>query len=63
VSLKFYTVQETAPILRVTEYEVSKLCRTGRLKASKPGKSWLIAETDLVEFIDAHSNQPAGGAA
>jgi excisionase family DNA binding protein len=64
VSLTFYTVAETAPILRVTEYEVSKLCRTGRLRASKPGRSWLIAESDLLEFIAAHSNQqPAGGAA
>lgn len=59
MGLKFYTVTEAAEVLRVTEWEVTKRCRTGLIKASKPGKSWLIAEADLLAYIESHSNQAA----
>jgi len=57
--LKFYTVIEAAKILRVTEWEMRLRCQDGRIKASKPGKSWLIAESDLLAYVEAHSNQRA----
>lgn len=54
---QFMVAAEVAPILRVTEFEVARLCREGLLKASKPGRSWLIDPTDLQTYIDSHSNQ------
>lgn len=57
--LKFYTADEAAAILRLTPWEITKRCRSGEIKASKPGKSWRIAETDLVAYVEAHSNQQA----
>lgn len=57
--LKLYVAAEVAPILRVTEFEVTRLCRRGLLKASKPGRSWLISEADLLAYVEEHSNQRA----
>ena len=56
-SLKYYTAAEAAPVLRVTIWEVTKLCRAGAIRASKPGLKWLIAEADLLAYINDASNQ------
>lgn len=57
--LKFLTATEAAEVLRVKPHEVTLKCRTGVIKASKPGLSWLILEADLLEYIEEHSNQRA----
>ena len=56
---KFLTVREAAEVLHVKAGEVRIYCAEGRLKASKPGRTWLIAEDDLYAYIEAHSNQAA----
>lgn len=57
------TPAEAATRLRVKPWSVTKLCRAGDLRATKPGKSWLIQRTDLEAYIEAHYNRPAGDAA
>lgn len=56
------TAADVAPILRVTPFEVTRLCRAKLLKASKPGRSWLIAPADLQAYLDAHSNEERASA-
>ena len=51
------TAAEVAKVLRVGVFTAIELCRTGALRASKPGKSWLIDPADLRAYLDAHSNQ------
>lgn len=57
------TPAEAAVKLRVKPWSVTKLCRTGELRATKPGKSWLIPPAELDAYIEAHYNRPAGDAA
>jgi excisionase family DNA binding protein len=53
------TAEDVAAVLRIGSWSVVQLCRTGQLRASKPGKSWLIDPADLRAYLDAHSNQAA----
>lgn len=53
------TVPEVADVLRVGPFTVIELCRSGALRASKPGKSWLVDPADLRAYLDAHANRPA----
>lgn len=59
---KQLTADEAGEILRIGPFQVVVLCRTGQLRASKPGKSWLIDPADLRAYLDAHRNQPAESA-
>lgn len=51
--MKFYTTEEVAEICRVTKETVRDWCRTGKLKGTKRGRSYLIAEDDLKEYLEA----------
>jgi len=50
------TAAEAAEILRIKPYEASALCKSGALKATKPGLKWLIDPADLAAYLAAHSN-------
>ena len=54
--IRTFTAAEAAEILKVTAFEVTKLCRDERIRAHKPGKFWLIFEADLFDYIE---NGPA----
>jgi excisionase family DNA binding protein len=54
---KQLTAEEVADVLRIGPYQVIKLCREGRLPASKPGKSWLIDPESVRDYLAEHSNQ------
>lgn len=54
---KMLTAEEAAAILRVEPWSVVRLCRSKKLRASKPQKAWLIAQDDLMAYIAEHSNQ------
>jgi excisionase family DNA binding protein len=54
------TAAEVAVRLRVTPWFVTERCRSGEIRASKPGKSWLIAPADVEAYLDQHSNRPVG---
>lgn len=53
------TAAEAAEILRITPWQAVKLCRDGEIRATKPGKSWLIDEADLDAYLAAHTNREA----
>lgn len=50
---------EVADVLRVSTIRVGRLCQSGELRATKPGKFWLIHPADLQAYLDAHSNRQA----
>lgn len=51
--MKFYTVEQVADILQLTEQTVRYMLNDGRLKGFKAGKSWRVTEKDLQNFINA----------
>ena len=55
----YLTAAEAAAVMRVTPWSVTEKCRSGEIRASKPGKSWLIAAADLQAYLDKHANRPA----
>jgi excisionase family DNA binding protein len=52
----FLTANEVAPILRMGRYQVIKLCREGKLRATKPGKTWLILREDVDTYVRSAYN-------
>jgi excisionase family DNA binding protein len=58
----YLTTGEVATRLRVRPRAVRWLIRTGQLTAQRIGEEFLIKESDLAEFIDAHiiRAHPAG---
>lgn len=53
------TADEVAGILRTTPYNVLVLIRKQKLRATKPGKSWLIPLDAVYDYLDSGSNQKA----
>lgn len=51
--IKFYTIQETASVLRVTPQTVRAWIKRGRIKSQRIGRPILITETNLKEFLQA----------
>lgn len=51
-SLKLYTIEEIAEILKVTTRTVYNYIKSGSLKALKMGKYWRVTEAALLEFIE-----------
>ena len=51
------SVEEVARRLDVHEVTVYRWCRSGRLRCSRPGKSWWVREIDLAAFLE-QSHQP-----
>lgn len=51
------TPEEVAARLRVTPAAVRKWCRSGALPASRAGKLWRIAESDLVVYLARREKQ------
>jgi excisionase family DNA binding protein len=47
------TTDEAAAFLRVSTGTVTRLIRSGRLKASKPGKQFLVRKADLDAYLAA----------
>jgi excisionase family DNA binding protein len=52
----FLTANEVAPLLRLRGVEVVRLCREGKLRATKPGKTWLILREDVDAYISSGYN-------
>lgn len=52
------TVDEAAEILRVSRRRVSDFLKSGDLRGYQPGSGtrWVIAKTDLIEYIRMGSN-------
>jgi excisionase family DNA binding protein len=54
--VSFLTASEAAARLRVGTFQVVELCREGKLRATKPGRMWLILPADLEAYIAAGYN-------
>lgn len=53
----YLTADEVAQRLRTTPINVIRLCRDGKIPATKPFGRWLISETDLDAHIAANRNE------
>lgn len=49
---KLYTVEEAAELLRVHYQTIYKWLRTGELKSVRPGRKWLIPESEIQKFLE-----------
>jgi len=63
VLAKYLTVAEVADTLRLTAWQVRTLCVSGAIRATKPAGKWLVAETDLANYIEGGYRQPAAESA
>ncbi|MFA5436314.1 MAG: helix-turn-helix domain-containing protein [Candidatus Neomarinimicrobiota bacterium] len=50
-NIKFFTVQETAGLLRVTPQTVRAYIKQGKLKGKRIGRPILISEDNIREFL------------
>lgn len=49
---KFYTTDEVADICRVTKWTVREWLKAGKLKGIKRGRSYLVSEASLKEYLE-----------
>ena len=54
---KIYTLQETAEILRRSEHSIYLWCRSGKIKAVKPGKKWLIPADEIQRLLTVEHDE------
>lgn len=53
----FLTAAEVAQKLRIEPITAVRLCREGKIPATKPFGTWLIAEADLKAILNANRNE------
>lgn len=58
MSVTYLTTEQVAERLHREAYSVRALIASGRLRASKDGRRWLVAEADLADYLDAQSTRP-----
>lgn len=49
----FYTVNETAELLKLSHLTIWRYIKSGKLPAYKLGRDWRIKESDLEEFLES----------
>lgn len=55
---RIYTLEQLERKLHVSKQTLRKYCKEGKLKASKlMGKTWLVKEQDLNEFLENQNNE------
>lgn len=54
MEIKTYTVKEAEAILKVGGKAIRGYIKSGKLTASKIGKSWVIKQEDIESFIKAN---------
>jgi putative molybdopterin biosynthesis protein len=63
VEERFFTVEEVAGSLQVSDQTVRRWVKSGKLAAFKPGKELRIRAKDLEEFLEARKVRPGEGVA
>jgi len=53
---KYYTTGEAAKLLQMNERTIREWIKTGKLKATKPGRSYFISEDAIRALIDIDGN-------
>ena len=51
-SFRCFSVEEIASMLFLSPITVQRMCRSGKLDASKVGKRWLVQLADVQAFVD-----------
>lgn len=54
---RYLTAAEVAERLRTTPITIVRLCREGKLPATKPAGTWLISEAELEAHIASRRNE------
>ena len=55
--LKFYTTNEIAEMLKMNVQVIARKLQHGELTGYKIGKDWRVKESDLIEWLEKHSNK------
>jgi excisionase family DNA binding protein len=55
---RFYSVEEIAERLQVSDQTVRRWVKSGKLAAFKPGKELRIRPSDLEEFLESRKVHP-----
>ena len=55
--MEIYTLQELSKKLNITIIVLRRYIKSGMLKASKIGRSYIVQETDLKEFLDNYKDK------
>jgi len=55
---QYYTLEQVAKLLQVSQRTIIRLIKTGRLPAVRVGKQWRIARSDLQEYLRSSGQQP-----
>ncbi|UCE65131.1 MAG: DUF2087 domain-containing protein [Candidatus Zixiibacteriota bacterium] len=56
-NLKFYTTNEIAELLKMNIQVIARKLKHGELVGYKIGKDWRVKESDLMEWLEGHSNR------
>lgn len=52
LSMEFYTAKELAELLKLNIDTIRRYLRTGKIKASKFGKTYRVSDEDLKRFLE-----------
>jgi excisionase family DNA binding protein len=55
--LKFYTTNEIAELLKMNVQVIARKLKHGELLGYKIGKDWRVKESDLLNWLERHSNK------
>lgn len=55
--LRFYTTNEIAELLKMNVQVIARKLKHGELTGYKIGKDWRVRESDLLEWLEKHSNK------
>jgi excisionase family DNA binding protein len=58
-NLKFYTTNEIAELLKMNVQVIARKLKHGELLGYKIGKDWRVKESDLLIWLERHSNKNA----
>lgn len=53
--MEYLTCEQVADIAKCSIYHVREAVKDGKLKAYKPGKSYVIARPDVDRWIESHT--------
>ena len=56
-SLRFYTTTEIAELLKMNVQVIARKLKHGELIGYKIGKDWRVKESDLLTWLERHSNK------
>lgn len=56
-NLKFYTTNEIADLLKMNIQVIARKLKHGELVGYKIGKDWRVKESDLMNWLEKHSNR------